>query len=406
MWRDKRLNFSPDANIMMVTENEPHAKKCRLHAESDLEISMPPQSISPGAISPNLVSASWPGSKPSIGQINVDFSNRLNSKDLFPSRKQREFIPEAKKDESYWDRRRRNNEAAKRSREKRRMNDMVLESRVLELSKENALLRAELATLKEKFGLNDRTVIVSNHQIPISLSPEYRSRRSKLLTTLIPNVVGSPTSGPPALLDPEGIPVIQVSTPMHLQQHQHQQQQQQQQQQQHQQQQQQPPQQIHQEIEKDSQNNRRSPSTMATQGRGESPSDQESGGSSGSWSSTDDSGYHGRSPYSSIPHKLRHKSHLGSDNSPEHGQTNNEVVPEVQEERKQSPTVAVQQPSYSHRDIQAENFQLRSDLERLASEVASLKDLLIHQCSNISDHDSRVQPNASTSSSSSDDGQN
>lgn len=30
------------------------------------------------------------------------------------SRKQREFIPDSKKDESYWDRRKRNNEAAKR----------------------------------------------------------------------------------------------------------------------------------------------------------------------------------------------------------------------------------------------------------------------------------------------------
>ncbi|RWS24773.1 uncharacterized protein B4U80_01640 [Leptotrombidium deliense] len=33
---------------------------------------------------------------------------------LFSSRKQREFIPDSKKDDSYWDRRRRNNEAAKR----------------------------------------------------------------------------------------------------------------------------------------------------------------------------------------------------------------------------------------------------------------------------------------------------
>lgn len=33
---------------------------------------------------------------------------------LFTSRKQREFIPDSKKDDCYWDRRRRNNEAAKR----------------------------------------------------------------------------------------------------------------------------------------------------------------------------------------------------------------------------------------------------------------------------------------------------
>ena len=34
--------------------------------------------------------------------------------DMFNQRKQREFIPDAKKDDSYWDRRKRNNEAAKR----------------------------------------------------------------------------------------------------------------------------------------------------------------------------------------------------------------------------------------------------------------------------------------------------
>ncbi|XP_068192622.1 nuclear factor, interleukin 3 regulated, member 6 [Antennarius striatus] len=69
------------------------------------------------------------------------------------SRRKREFIPLDKKDEGYWDKRRKNNEAAKRSREKRRVNDMVLESRVLALLEENARLRAELLALKFRFGL-------------------------------------------------------------------------------------------------------------------------------------------------------------------------------------------------------------------------------------------------------------
>ncbi|CAG2183252.1 unnamed protein product, partial [Oppiella nova] len=37
-----------------------------------------------------------------------------SSSHVMSSRKQREFIPDNKKDESYWDRRKRNNEAAKR----------------------------------------------------------------------------------------------------------------------------------------------------------------------------------------------------------------------------------------------------------------------------------------------------
>ncbi|XP_068434893.1 nuclear factor, interleukin 3 regulated, member 6 [Clinocottus analis] len=68
-------------------------------------------------------------------------------------RRKREFIPVDKKDEGYWDKRRKNNEAAKRSREKRRVNDMVLEGRVLALLEENARLRAELLALKFRFGL-------------------------------------------------------------------------------------------------------------------------------------------------------------------------------------------------------------------------------------------------------------
>lgn len=68
-------------------------------------------------------------------------------------RRKREFIPEEKKDTLYWERRRKNNEAAKRSREKRRINDMVLENKLMALGEENASLKAELLSLKLKFGL-------------------------------------------------------------------------------------------------------------------------------------------------------------------------------------------------------------------------------------------------------------
>ncbi|XP_059214041.1 nuclear factor interleukin-3-regulated protein [Centropristis striata] len=68
-------------------------------------------------------------------------------------RRKREFIPEEKKDTLYWERRRKNNEAAKRSREKRRINDIVLENKLMALGEENASLKAELLSLKLKFGL-------------------------------------------------------------------------------------------------------------------------------------------------------------------------------------------------------------------------------------------------------------
>lgn len=79
--------------------------------------------------------------------------NSREKKDLFTQRKQREFIPDNKKDDNYWDRRRRNNEAAKRSREKRRFNDMILEQRVIELTKENHILKAQLDAIKDKYNI-------------------------------------------------------------------------------------------------------------------------------------------------------------------------------------------------------------------------------------------------------------
>ncbi|KAL7866653.1 hypothetical protein AOLI_G00144670 [Acnodon oligacanthus] len=73
---------------------------------------------------------------------------------LIPSRRRkREMTPAEKKDALYWDKRRKNNEAAKRSREKRRFNDLMLEGQLLALSEENAQLRAELLSLQYHMGL-------------------------------------------------------------------------------------------------------------------------------------------------------------------------------------------------------------------------------------------------------------
>lgn len=75
------------------------------------------------------------------------------SKPTVTSRRKREFISDEKKDACYWEKRRKNNEAAKRSREKRRLNDMVLENRVMALNEENVRLKTELLQLKLRFGL-------------------------------------------------------------------------------------------------------------------------------------------------------------------------------------------------------------------------------------------------------------
>ncbi|CAO2596067.1 Nuclear factor interleukin-3-regulated protein [Lemmus lemmus] len=64
----------------------------------------------------------------------------------------------------YWEKRRKNNEAAKRSREKRRLNDLVLENKLIALGEENATLKAELLSLKLKFGLISSTAYAQEIQ--------------------------------------------------------------------------------------------------------------------------------------------------------------------------------------------------------------------------------------------------
>ncbi|XP_028678474.2 uncharacterized protein LOC114667368 [Erpetoichthys calabaricus] len=88
----------------------------------------------------------------------------LKTKLNMTCRRKREFISEEKKDASYWEKRRKNNEAAKRSREKRRLNDMVLENRVLALNEENVRLKTELLQLKLRFGLISTASYVEKSQ--------------------------------------------------------------------------------------------------------------------------------------------------------------------------------------------------------------------------------------------------
>ena len=90
-------------------------------------------------------------------------------------RRKREFIPDEKKDTIYWERRRKNNEAAKRSREKRRINDMVLETKLMALGDENASLKAELLSLKLKFGLlSSEAYTQEMHKVSQSTATLYR----------------------------------------------------------------------------------------------------------------------------------------------------------------------------------------------------------------------------------------
>lgn len=63
---------------------------------------------------------------------------------------------------------------------------MVLETRVLELTRENAVLKAELYAIKEKFGLPPAQHFVDQDAVSLSIPGDgSRGRRNKLLTTII-----------------------------------------------------------------------------------------------------------------------------------------------------------------------------------------------------------------------------
>lgn len=66
------------------------------------------------------------------------------------SRKKGKPLPDSAKDEAYWERRRKNNEAAKRSRDARRLKENEIGIRAAYLEQENLKLKSEVAMLRKE----------------------------------------------------------------------------------------------------------------------------------------------------------------------------------------------------------------------------------------------------------------
>uniref|UniRef100_A0A1A8G9V9 D site of albumin promoter (Albumin D-box) binding protein a n=2 Tax=Nothobranchius korthausae TaxID=1143690 RepID=A0A1A8G9V9_9TELE len=62
------------------------------------------------------------------------------------------LVPDEQKDEKYWSRRLKNNEAAKRSRDARRLKENQISVRAAFLERENAALRQEVADMRKELG--------------------------------------------------------------------------------------------------------------------------------------------------------------------------------------------------------------------------------------------------------------
>ncbi|KFD54981.1 hypothetical protein M514_04163 [Trichuris suis] len=105
---------------------------------------------------------------------------KLNDEPTYRGR--RWTTPDIGKDEHYWEKRRRNNEAAKRSRERRRLNDMATEAKLLELSEENCLLKSELETFRKILPFTNHTPLATALSAPAA--PTVVTNARPLLTRI------------------------------------------------------------------------------------------------------------------------------------------------------------------------------------------------------------------------------
>ncbi|XP_043083248.1 TEF transcription factor, PAR bZIP family member b [Puntigrus tetrazona] len=147
---------------MPEDEDEPEDEPLAL---AKPEPKVAPERTSPAPVSPeeievtvsfqpdptDLVLSSVPG-----GELFNPRKHRFSEDELKPQpmikKAKKVFVPEDAKDEKYWSRRKKNNVAAKRSRDARRLKENQIAVRASFLERENAALRQEVAELRKDCG--------------------------------------------------------------------------------------------------------------------------------------------------------------------------------------------------------------------------------------------------------------
>uniref|UniRef100_A0A3Q3VZH9 BZIP domain-containing protein n=1 Tax=Mola mola TaxID=94237 RepID=A0A3Q3VZH9_MOLML len=99
----------------------------------------------------DLVLSSVPG-----GELFDPRRHKFSEEELKPQpmikKAKKVFVPDEQKDEKYWQRRKKNNVAAKRSRDARRLKENQITVRAAFLERENTALRTEVAELRKECG--------------------------------------------------------------------------------------------------------------------------------------------------------------------------------------------------------------------------------------------------------------
>ena len=108
--------------------------------------------------------------------------------DQEPQRKRRHPVPEEKKDEKYWERRKRNNQAAKRSRDMKRKKTEDELIRAQDAVQENAKLKQEIEVLKAEINSLRRLLKDAN----MTLSLWIRARQASESASQLPPMLRNP----------------------------------------------------------------------------------------------------------------------------------------------------------------------------------------------------------------------
>ncbi|XP_011147512.1 cell death specification protein 2 [Harpegnathos saltator] len=134
------------------------------------------------------LSVPQPFSTPATGAMNRHFITTSGITTLHRRpRSEKKPIPDEQKDEKYYERRKRNNQAAKKSRDARKIREDHIALRATMLEHENAILKAQIVTLREE-AQSLRHMLIKQHSpaiqsiersmssmTPVTLSPPHTS---------------------------------------------------------------------------------------------------------------------------------------------------------------------------------------------------------------------------------------
>ncbi|XP_077308534.1 thyrotroph embryonic factor isoform X4 [Lithobates pipiens] len=136
------LQTSESKDIPLKEENDPPSPADPDKIEVEVNFNPDPT---------DLVLSSVPG-----GELFDPRKHKFAEEELKPQpmikKAKKIYVPEELKDDKYWNRRKKNNVAAKRSRDARRLKENQITVRAAFLEKENTALRTEVAELRKELG--------------------------------------------------------------------------------------------------------------------------------------------------------------------------------------------------------------------------------------------------------------